>query len=159
MSADEGKELPRSAQALVKKLEGWSYKTPWGTGERIVKIQGLDEHKRPATIEALITVESVTVRARHIDGRAFIASWVRLEHVGKWEFDGAWRTWHADERAGLVIEISSAEANAYAKAEDLPAALVALEAERVKAAEAAQRRAAKAAAKKAAEAEPEAEAA
>jgi hypothetical protein len=120
------RELPRSANALSKKLDGWSHKAVWGIGARTVKVKGLVGN-RPGMTETQVSVESVSVRAGHVDGRWFVACWVKLEHEGKWKFDGAWRKWHGhDWPVGLPVELNSTQVNAYASASDVAGALAAI---------------------------------
>ena len=122
---DQDRELPRSAKSLVKKLEGWSWKAVWGAGERTVKVKGL-VNNRPGLIETRVAVESVSVRAGHVDTRWFVACWVKVGE-DTWKFDGAWRRWHdRDWPVGLPVALNSREVNTYAGSSSLPHALAAI---------------------------------
>lgn len=85
-------DMPKPATALLRKLEGWSTETTVGSGE--LAFGGLSEEpnadgkrNRISTVE---TVDSVLVRAVHVDRRALVAMWIRRPGAG-WKFDMAWR--------------------------------------------------------------------
>lgn len=119
-------DLPGSAATLAKKLEGWSHKVVGGTGERTVKVRGLDAHGRTALIESTVDVEWVFIRAGHVDTRWFVACWVKVGD-DRWKFDGAWRRWHGhDWPVGLPVALKAREVHAYATADSVDHALVAI---------------------------------
>lgn len=118
-------DLPRTAKALVKKLDGWSVRAVWGTGARTVKTRGL-VNNRPGLVETQVAVESVSIRAGHVDTRWFVACWVKVGGDGKWAFDGAWRRWHGhDWPQGLPVALNATQVRAYVIASDVASAVAA----------------------------------
>lgn len=92
-------ELPTAARSLLRQLEDWSVKASCASGELEFgslseETDGNGKKHRVAVVEA---VDSVLVRARHLDGRAIVALWVRRASRKGWTLDLAWRGRHADE--------------------------------------------------------------
>lgn len=97
--------LPTAARSLLRQLEDWSVKTSCASGELEFgslseETDGEGKRHRVSHVEA---VDSVLVRARHLDGRAIVALWVHRHGeetaagARKWTLDLAWRGRHADE--------------------------------------------------------------
>lgn len=99
--------IPTAAKTLLKKLDDWSVETTCASGE--LEFGGLSEDTdgdgKRHRVSVLDAVESVLVRARHVDGRAIVALYVHrvgdLTPAGgrKWKLDMAWRGRHLDEHA------------------------------------------------------------
>jgi hypothetical protein len=154
------KALPRSAKALVNKLDDqWLHRIVWGHGERTVRVDGL-VNARPGKVDAVVPVESVSVRAQHrIDHRFLVALWVSV-NGDTWKFDDAFRkAVEGDWPVGLPVILNSAETTAFATARDIPSAMAAIADVQAKAAEAAAKRAATRARNKAEQEEQEVQAA
>lgn len=116
---------PRAVKIMVNKLVGWSHEVVYGAGEATYKRRALVDGKGRLVAEVL-PVESVSVRARHVDGRSFFAVWLRKDGDKSWAFDDAWRTWHAREDHGMPQRLNATQAGAYAGAHDVASALAAV---------------------------------
>lgn len=93
-------DVPRAATALLAKLEAWSVferaaRGPCEFGGLSEETNGEGKRHRVTVVE---DVDSYLVRARHVDGRAFVAVWVRRSGKG-WTLDTAWRGRRRDEHA------------------------------------------------------------
>lgn len=92
-------DIPSAAKTLLKKLDGWSVQANPGTGD--CEFGGLSEETngegKRHRVSSVETVDSYLVRATHVDGRAFVAIWMRRRSVtpaGKprgWSLDTCWR--------------------------------------------------------------------
>jgi hypothetical protein len=97
--ADMG--LPTAARSLLRKLDGWKTFTRPAAGQLefgslSVDTDGNGKRHRISLVE---NVDSVLIRARHTDGRALVAVWIRRESRKGWTLDMAWRGRRADEYA------------------------------------------------------------
>lgn len=117
--------IPTAAQTLLRKLEGWSTKTTHGTGacEFGSLSRDTDGNGKRHRIAVVENVESVLVRACHVDGRALVALWMCRESRKGWSLDLAWRGRHADDLAPQ--QITARQLTAYASAPDVSTALAA----------------------------------
>lgn len=112
-------DTPTAARTLLRQLEDWSVKTTHATGP--CEFGGLSEdtdgegkRHRVSNVE---DVDSVLLRATHVDGRAFVALWIRRpgttptgKHKG-WSLDLAWRGRRPDELTPK--QITATELKAY----------------------------------------------
>ena len=94
-------DAPTAAKTLLRQLaEGWSVAGPtYATGPITVTAYGepRGDGTRPK-IAVTEVVDSVLVRACHVDGRAVVALWIRRPGKG-WSLDMAWRGRHPHEHA------------------------------------------------------------
>lgn len=116
-------DTPTAARSLLRKLDGWSTQLCHGSGSLefgglSVETDGNGKRKRISYFE---TVDSVLVRARHVDGRALVALWIRRAGQKGWKLDLAWRARHVGELAPR--EIKARQLTAYATAPDVASAL------------------------------------
>lgn len=121
-------EIPVAARALLRQLDGWSVEGPTpGAGQWTYT--GLSETEdgngKRKRVEVVEDVESVMVRARHVDGRALIAIWARRASRKGWSLDMAWRGRHGDEYAPR--RLTATQLRAYVGAADVREALAACE--------------------------------
>lgn len=122
-------ELPTAARSLVRRLDatgGWTARVVAGEGAG--EFGHLSEErngdgKRHRVIE-LIAVESLSVRARHTDGRALVAVWIKRADGGGWKMDLAFRGRHEGEM--VPRQITARQVGAYADAASPAAALAAI---------------------------------
>jgi hypothetical protein len=123
-------DLPRAAAALAKKLDldpGWAYKLVPGQGlaERGSLSDERNERRSRHRIQELVEVHSLSVRARHADGRNLIAVWVRWADETGWKMNlGMHLT--PGFGIGVPVEIAARAVTAYATAPDLASALEAI---------------------------------
>ncbi len=84
--------LPRAASTLLRSLDDWSHRTTHATGPCTFGAlsQATDGDGKRTRLAVVETVDSVLVQARHVDGRALVALWVRRPGKG-WTLDLAWR--------------------------------------------------------------------
>jgi hypothetical protein len=119
-------DAPKAATALVRRLVGWSTALVHGSGQ--LAFGGLSEDTdgegKRHRVSSIEDVDSVLVRARHVDGRALVALWIRRPGAS-WKFDFAWRARHVGESAPSPI--NSRQLTAYATALDAHQALRALD--------------------------------
>lgn len=98
-------ELPTAARSLLRKLDDWSTGVTRASGH--LEFGGLsadtDGNGKRHRVSAVETVESVLIRARHADGRAVVALWIRRAGRKGWTLDMAWRGRHEDEYAPRQI--------------------------------------------------------
>lgn len=120
-------DLPAAAKTLLRQLDGWSHTTSHATGS--CGFSGLSEtvdgNGRRRRTEIVETVDSVLVRACHVDGRALVALWLHRSGRKGWTLDLAWRGRHPHEPAPR--RITATQLRAYVAAPDAAAALAALE--------------------------------
>jgi hypothetical protein len=106
-------DIPTAAKTLLKKLDDWSVQTHQGSGE--VEFGGLSEETdgegKRHRISAMETVDSYLVRATHIDGRAFVAIWMRRATRKGWSLDTCWRGRALHEHAPK--QLTATELKAY----------------------------------------------
>lgn len=98
-------DMPASARALLRQLDDWSTQITHATGP--CEFGGLSEDTdgegKRHRISALEDVDSVLLRGAHVDGRAFVALWIRrpgFTAKGRrngWSLDLAWRGRRSDE--------------------------------------------------------------
>ena len=123
-------DVPAAARTLHRRLieAGWSIAGPrhgsgaWAYSALSETEDGNGKRKRTELVE---DVESVLVRARHVDGRALVALWVRRASRKGWSLDLAWRGRHPDEHTPRPI--TATQLRAYAAAPDHRTALAAAE--------------------------------
>ena len=115
-------DAPTAAKTLLRQLaEGWSVAGPtYATGPITVTAYGepRGDGTRPK-IAVTEVVDSVLVRACHVDGRAVVALWIRRPGKG-WSLDMAWRGRHPHEHAPR--RITATQLRAYVAAPDHAAA-------------------------------------
>lgn len=120
-------DLPTAARTLLKQLDGWSVEGPrhaigpYVFGGLSEETDGEGKRKRIQTVEQ---VDSVLVRARHVDGRALVALWMRRPERKGWALDMAWRGRRPDEYAPHPL--TATQLKAYIAAPDHVAALAAV---------------------------------
>jgi len=120
-------DLPPAARTLLKQLAQWSVEGPTCAtgpctfGGLSQETDGEGKRKRIAIIEQ---VDSVLIRARHVDGRALVALWVRRPERKGWALDMAWRGRHPSEHAPRPL--TATQLRAYIGAPDHAAALAAV---------------------------------
>ena len=118
-------DTPTAAKTLLRQLaEGWSVAGPTYTSGPCTftaygEPRGDGTRPRLAVTEV---VDSVLVRACHVDGRAVVALWIRRPGAG-WSLDMAWRARHPSEHTPR--RITATQLRAYAAAPDHAAALAA----------------------------------
>lgn len=127
-------DTPAAARTLLAHLAGWSSELRHSSGT--CEFGGLSEdtdgNGKRRRLTLVESVDSVHLRARHIDGRALVALWMRrpgTTPAGKpkgWALDMAWRGRHTDELAPR--RISARQLTAYACAPDAASALAACQA-------------------------------
>lgn len=119
-------DLPAAARTLLRQLDDWSHRVTHATGP--CGFTGLSETEdgngRRRRIEVIEQVDSVLVRACHLDGRAFVALWIRRPTRKGWALDLAWRGRGPDEHTPRPI--TATQLRAYVAAADLRAALAAV---------------------------------
>jgi hypothetical protein len=124
-------DLPTAANTLLKQLRelvpAWSIDGPHhATGP--CAFGGLSEETdgegKRRRIEIIEQVDSVLIRARHADGRAIVALWVRRPSRKGWTLDMAWRGRAAHEHAPR--QLTATALKAYVAAPDHAAALAAV---------------------------------
>lgn len=123
-------ETPRAAGALAKKLDadpGWAVRVIPGHGG--TEFGGLSEdtngNGKKHRISQFIEVDSVSVRAKHSDGRALVAVWIKRADEQKWTFDLAFRGRDIATDEGVPRRLNSRQLSAYASAPDPSSALAA----------------------------------
>jgi hypothetical protein len=118
----EAADLPAAARSLLRKLEDWSTVLHHGSGS--LEFGGLstdtDGNGKRHRVSYFDTVDSVLVRARHADGRALVAVWLRRAGHKGWKLDMAWRGRMAGELAPK--EIKARELTAYVADQQFKAA-------------------------------------
>jgi len=116
---------PRAAAVLLRKLDGWSTQLRTATGQCAFGTLSADTdgNGKRHRVEVLETVDSVLIRARHVDGRALVALWIRRRRAPGWTLDLAWRARHHGELAPRPI--TARQLTAYAGAPDPESALAA----------------------------------
>lgn len=124
-------DLPSAANALLRQLRelvpAWSIDGPrFATGPCAFgglseETDGEGKRRRIAVIEQ---VDSVLVRACHVDGRAIVALWVRRPTKRGWTLDMAWRGRAAHEHT--PHRLTATALKAYVAAPDHAAALAAV---------------------------------
>jgi hypothetical protein len=123
-------DIPAGTRSLLRQLEGWSTQVRHATGH--CQFNALSEDTngegRRHRVSVIEAVDSVLVRARHVDGRALVALWMRRATRKGWTLDLAWRARHSDDLAPQ--QITARQLTAYVTAPDVRSALVALEAPR-----------------------------
>jgi len=84
--------VPTATRSLLRKLENWSTSVRHARGQ--LEFGSLSEdtdgNGKRHRVEVIDDVDSVLVRARHPDGRAVVALWIRRHGQG-WKLDMAWR--------------------------------------------------------------------
>lgn len=120
-------ELPRGVTSLVKRLApGWTHRVITGTGH-VTKLHNDPDTRKQLTLVRSCT--SISLRARHHDGRAAVGVWLRPDGAKTFTFEGGWR-WHvcrdqACPKAGIdhpgetPTQIDSATLGAWLGALDL----------------------------------------
>ena len=121
-------ETPAAARTLLRQLDSWSVAGPvHATGP--CTFTGLSEtedgHGKRKRIELVELVESVLIRACHVDGRALVALWIRRPSRRGWSLDTCWRGRHPGEYTPRPM--TATQLKAYVAAPDAGAALVAIE--------------------------------
>lgn len=111
-------DLPRSATALTKKLDldaGWTYRVVPGRGqaERGRLSEERNEKEKRHRIQALVDVDSVSVRALHTDGRHLVVVWIRWAGESRWTVNLAMRGPDLASGEGVPVEIGARAASAY----------------------------------------------
>ena len=123
--------LPTAASALLKQLRdlvpAWSiYGPAHATGP--CTFTGLSETEdgegKRKRVELVEQVDSVLIRAYHVDGRAIVALWVRRPARKGWTLDMAWRGRDAGEH--VPRRLTATQLKAYVAAPDHAAALAAV---------------------------------
>jgi hypothetical protein len=98
--------LPAGPKSLIAKLDGWTHTVtqafgPCEFGALSEETDGDGHHKQ---IEVVEDVDSVCLRARHPDGRAFVALWVHRPSKGTWTLDTAFRARHHGEPSPVPLK-------------------------------------------------------
>lgn len=124
-------DLPAAATTLLKQLRelvpAWSIASPrhatgpCAFGGLSEETDGEGKRKRIAVVEQ---VDSVLIRACHVDGRAIVALWVRRPSRKGWTLDMAWRGRAAHEYTPSPL--TATQLKAYVAAPDHAAALAAI---------------------------------
>ena len=122
-------EIPAAARTLHRRLieAGWSIAGPrhgsgaWAYSALSETEDGNGKRKR---VELVEDVESVLIRACHVDRRAIVAMWVRRPGRG-WTLDTCWRGRHDAKHA--PSSMTATQLRAYVGAPDHRAALAAAE--------------------------------
>lgn len=125
-------DTPAAARTLLARLDGWSHRLTHAAGSCTFgglseQSDGNGKRRRVSTVEQ---VDSVLVRARHVDGRALVALWIRrpgLTPAGRrkgWTLDLAWRGRAPGEH--VPRRITARQLAAYVAAPDPAAALASL---------------------------------
>ena len=122
-------DIPVAARTLHRRLvdAGWSIAGPrhgageWGYNSLSEVEDGNGRRKR---VEVVEQVESVLIRACHVDRRAIVAMWVRRPGRG-WALDTCWRGRHDAEHAPSPM--TATQLRTYVAAPDAHAALAAIE--------------------------------
>ena len=124
-------DLPTAANTLLKQLRehapAWSIAGPrhatgpCAFGGLSEETDGEGKRKR---IERIEQVDSVLIRAVHVDGRALVALWMRRPGKKGWSLDMAWRGRRPDEYAPQ--RLTATQLKAYVGAADHDAALAAV---------------------------------
>ena len=122
-------DLPRAAVALTKKLAldpAWRVRVVPGRGqaERGHLSEERNEKEKRHRVQELVGVDSVSVRARHADGRHLIVVWIRWDGEKRWTTNLAMHL-TPGYGIGVPIEIAARQASAYAEAPDPASALAA----------------------------------
>jgi hypothetical protein len=124
-------DLPVAANTLLKQLRehvpAWSVAEPrHATGP--LAFGGLSEQTdgegKRRRIEIIEQVDSVLIRACHVDGRALVALWIRRSTRKGWTLDMAWRGRRPDEYAPQ--RITATQLKAYVAAPTHAAAIAAV---------------------------------
>lgn len=119
-------DTPAAARMLMRRLDGWSTSLTHGSGHRTST--GLSETEdgngKRRRVQVVDAVDSVLIRARHVDGRAFVALWVRRAARKGWALDCAWRGRAPHEHTPRPI--TATQLRAYVAASDAAAALAAV---------------------------------
>lgn len=124
-SSVDTRDVPRAASVLLRRLEGWRAELRHGQGAtEFGHLDWVNGKRRRVVVTA--EVDSVSVRARHPDGRRFFAIWLRRHGHKGWSMDDAWRIRHRDELA--PVRLTARQVGAYVDAPDLDTALEASEA-------------------------------
>lgn len=125
-------EIPAAARTLLRQLAEaspvWSVIGPIrssGHWTFTALSETEDGNGRRRRVELVEPVESVLIRARHVDGRGLVALWVRRASRKGWSLDLAWRGRHPDEHTPRPI--TATQLRAYVGAPDHRAALAAAE--------------------------------
>lgn len=123
--------VPAAARTLLAKLDGWSVHqhASSGTAEFTALGDPRGDGTRPR-VAVVEPVDSFLVRARHVDGRAFVAVWLsrtsRPSKAGRpsWSLDTAWRGRHLGEHTPR--QVTAAQLKAYVAASGAATALAAV---------------------------------
>lgn len=121
-------EIPSAARALLRQLDGWSVAGPTRTSGPL-DFGGLsedgDDRGRRRRVTVTEVVDSVLIRAHHVDGRVLAAMWVRRPSRRGWSLDSAVvrRTYPADGYG--PARVTATQLKAYVGAADPAAALAA----------------------------------
>lgn len=122
--------VPRAAALLAKKLAldpGWTVRVVPGHGQ--AEYGSLSEERdgngKRHRVSELVEVESVSVRARHADGRALWSVWVKKADEATYKFDAAMRGRDVTAERDVPRPLNSRQLNAYASAPDHSAAIAA----------------------------------
>lgn len=122
-------DLPAAARTLHRRLieTGWSIAGPHhGSGawtySALSEVE--DGNGRRKRVEVVEQVESVLIRACHVDRRTIVAMWVRRPGRG-WTLDTCWRGRHDAEHTPKPM--TATQLRAYVAAPDARAALAAIE--------------------------------
>lgn len=128
--------MPGAAATLLKKLDGWSIEHSGGSSGTVTTT-ALGEPRGDGTcprVEVATPADCYVIRAVHVDGRAFVATWVhRQGNVSKtgapvWTVDTIWRGRHlASPEDWTPKQLTSTELKAYIGADDAAAGLAAIE--------------------------------
>ena len=125
-------DTPTAARTLLKQLEGWSVAGPtYASGPCTFTAYGepRGDGTRPR-LAVTEVVDSVMVRACHVDGRALVALWIHRhgnltpKGAKRWALDMAWRARHPSEH--VPRRITETQLKAYVAAPDHAAALAAV---------------------------------
>lgn len=112
-------EIPRAAASLAKKLDldaGWTYRFIPGRGlaERGSLSDERNEKGSRHRVQEMVEVNSLSIRARHADGRFLVAVWIRWADETRWTMNLAMRGPDLASGEMMPIELAAREAVAYA---------------------------------------------
>ncbi len=110
--ADARKDIPTAAKTLLRQLDDWSVEVnpssgTWEFGSLSEDTDGEGKRHRVSVTE---DVESYLVRGRHVDGRAFVAIWMRRAGRKGWTLDTCWRGRALGEHAPKQITATALKA-------------------------------------------------
>lgn len=120
-------DVPATAAALLRQLDDWSIQGPT-LASGPCTFTGLSEAEdgngKRKRVEVIEQVDSVLIRACHVDGRALVALWVHRPGRRGWTLDLAWRARHPGEH--VPRRITATQLKAYVGAPDAATALLAV---------------------------------